>query len=382
MGYYRTVTNDASDTLPRVAVAIVGASNVTCFTIEERLPVLATPVEIDGGGRWLPDLSVVRWGPYTNVPTVTVGYRVSGPPGAYTVGGVGWADGRWKFEPPDSTVAIPGAADSTTPTTPAQVATPLIAPLALQAESASFIESVNIVSTNTGFNGSGFAVFPGAGGVLEFSQVNGGAGGAATLSIRYALGAGSPRAGWLIVNGVTNDITFNPMASWTNWAVLTQRVTLTGGPANRLRFESTGEGLANLDEITVSPDGPAVEADVVMSCATPGATVHYTLDGTLPTQGSTVYAAPLHLVTPGVVRARAFLGGWRPSVASTANYGPAPIIGPAALVRSVEASTPWAPVMNLNFAAGTVRSVRHWRRPCPPNSWFPASVAMASRRTA
>ena len=351
MGYYRSVTNDSSH--PLVSVTIAGASNVTCFTIEERLPVLVAPVAIDGSGQWLPDLGVIRWGPYTNVPTVTVSYRLSGVPGAYSVGGVGWADGRWKFEPPDSTATILGGPDATVPTAPLQVATPVIAPLAVQAEEAILGGGVTVAATNAGFNGTGFEVFTNSGGFLQFNQVNGGEGGGATLAVRFALGTGSPRTGLLIVNGVTNAITFNATGNWTNWTVLTQRITLKAGTANIICFESSGQSLANLDEITVSPDLPAVEADVVMVCATPGARIYYTLDGSLPTEASPLYTGPLHLTTAGVVRARAFLSGWLPSVASVANYGPAPTVGPAALGRSVLANLPWAPVMTLNFTPGT-----------------------------
>ena len=66
-----------------------GASNVRCFTIEERLPAPVTPINIDNGGQWLPALGVVRWGPYTNVPAVTVSYRITGLPGSYSVSGLG-----------------------------------------------------------------------------------------------------------------------------------------------------------------------------------------------------------------------------------------------------------------------------------------------------
>jgi hypothetical protein len=351
MGYYRSVTNDSSH--PLVSVTIAGASNVTCFTIEERLPVLVVPVSIDGGGQWLPDLGAIRWGPYTNVPTVTVSYRLSGPPGSYSVGGVAWADGRWKFEPPDSTATIPGGPDASVPSAPLQVATPVIAPLALQAEDAVAGGGVTMAATNAGFNGTGFAVFTNSGGFLEFNQVNGGEGGGATLAVRFALGSGSSRTGWLIVNGATNAITFNATGTWTNWTAQTQRIALNGGTANTIRFESSGQGLANLDEITVSPDSPAVEADVAISCTTPGAAIYYTLDGSLPTAASTLYTGPLHLTTAGVVRARAFLSGWLPSVASVANYGPAPTVGPALLARTVLTNLPWAPVMMMNFTPGT-----------------------------
>jgi hypothetical protein len=352
MGYYRSVTNDAGNLLPLVSVTIAGASNVTCFTIEERLPAPVTPVGIDSGGQWLPALGVVRWGPYTNVPTVTVSYRISGMPGSYSVSGLSWADGRWSFVPPDSMATILGGPDASVPAPPSQVATPVVAPLALQAESALYGGGSVVSTTNAGYKGTGFVSFTSNGGYLQFNGVNGGEGGAATLAVRYVLGAAA-RTGRLIVNRVTNTIRFSTTTTWTNWSLLAQTVTLNSGTNNTIRLESSGSGLANVDEITVTPASPAVEADVVISCATPGAGIYYTLDGSLPTTSSTLYAGTFHLSSGGVVRARAFLSGWLPSVASVINYGPAPMVGPATLTRSVLTNPAWAPVMSLSFTPGT-----------------------------
>ena len=352
VGYYRSVTNDAGNPLPLISVTLNGASNVTCFTIEERLPAPVTPVSIAGGGQWLPALGVVRWGPYTNVPSVTVSYRISGMAGSYSVGGSAWADGRWKFEPGDSTAAILGGPDTSVPSAPTLVATPVIAPLALQAESAVAGGGVASSTTNAGFNGTGFAAFPLNGGFLQFNGVNGGMGGAATLSIRYALGDGSARSGRIIVNGVTNNPTFNPTGNWTNWNSQTSRITLNIGTANTIRFESSGAGLASLDEITVAPDNAAAPVSVVISCATPGATIYYTLDGSLPTAASTPYTGPIPLTDAAVVRARAFVGA-QPSAAAVANFAAPPTVGTAVANRLVVTNVPWSPVMNIAFTPGT-----------------------------
>ena len=367
MGYYRSVTNDAGNLLPLISVTITGATNVSCYTIEERLPASVTAVNIDSGGQWLPALGMIRWGAFTNLPTVTVSYRISGQAGNYAVGGQSWADGRWPFDPSDSTATIlSGGLDTSVPSAPLQVAVPVIAVLALQAESASYGGGVSIATTNAGYNGTGFATFPITNGFLQFNGVNGGEGGTATLAIRNALGT-SARTGRLIINGVTNAITFTNTTTWTNWILLTQQITLNGGTGNTIRFESSGSGLANVDEITVTPDSRAVEADVIMSCASPGAAIYYTLDGTLPTTNSTPYTGTFHLTTGGAVRARAFLSGWLPSVVSVVNYGPAPTIGPATLTRSIVTNVPWMPVMNINFTPGTGAVCQAYEEIVPPD---------------
>lgn len=59
---------------------------------------------------------------------------------------------------------------------------------------------------------------------------------------------------------------------------------------------------------------------VTLSCATAGATIRYTLDGTEPTATSTVGSAPLPFSVNTVLRARAFLAGAVPSDTITHTY--------------------------------------------------------------
>ncbi len=133
-------------------------------------------------------------------------------------------------------------------------ATPAGIPSAtLQAESSTYGGGVTIDNNNTGFNGAGFANFPATGGYAQFSGIGGGpSGGAATLTIRFALGATSSRAGNLVVNGVGQSITFAPSGGWTTWTTVNVPVTLAAGANNTIRFESTGQDLANLDQISIA----------------------------------------------------------------------------------------------------------------------------------
>ena len=339
MGYYRTVTNDNGNVQPLIGVTIAGASNVTCFTIEEQLPASVSPLNIGSGGQWLPNLNAIRWGPYTNTSTVTVSYRISGIPGDYPINGLAWADGRWKFVPSTTTATILSTVNTTAPGAPTPVAAPVIMPLALAAETALLTNAV-VSTTNAGYNGTGFVSFTNnVGGSLQFNNVNGGEGGAATLLVRYVNGA-SARTGQLLVNGVTNTITFASTTTWTNWSLLTNMLTLLPGTANRIVLQTSSSGLANVDEITLIPSLPAVPADVVITEATPSAAIYYTLDGSLPTTNSTLYTGTVHLTNPGVVWTRAFLSGWLPSASALLNFGPAPTAGPATFTRTVQTNVP------------------------------------------
>ncbi len=117
---------------------------------------------------------------------------------------------------------------------------------------------VTLDNNNAGFNGTGFINFPTTGGFLQFTNINGGAGGNATLSIRYALGS-SARTGLLIVNGVSQPMTFAGTGGWTTWARMLVSVALNSGATNTIRFETNGQDLGNIDEIAVAPPPTVLE---------------------------------------------------------------------------------------------------------------------------
>ena len=123
----------------------------------------------------------------------------------------------------------------------------------MQAEQGSYGGGASVESSSGGFNGTGYINFPSNGGWLEFTQIDGASGGDAILIIRYALGAASSRTGVLTVNGVSQAITFDPTASWADWAVKDVTIQLNSGTTNTIRIESSGQDLANIDEITVTP---------------------------------------------------------------------------------------------------------------------------------
>ena len=62
-------------------------------------------------------------------------------------------------------------------------------------------------------------------------------------------------------------------------------------------------------DLVLFPD----EAEVTLSCRTDGAEIHYTLDGTEPTEASTRYDGPFRIDASCVIRARAFKDGLPPS---------------------------------------------------------------------
>ncbi len=99
--------------------------------------------------------------------------------------------------------------------------------------------------------------------------------------------------------------------------------------------------------------GGGVPVTVTITDDTPGASIYFTLDGTLPTTNSTRFSSPLVLTNETVLRARAFTNGWTPSVASVAYYGPPRPPLDAQVARSVDATQPSLPGLNLEIAPGT-----------------------------
>jgi rhamnogalacturonan endolyase len=130
-----------------------------------------------------------------------------------------------------------------------------------QAEAAIRSTGVLVESNYAGFNGTGFVNMPTTGGSLEWTNVDGGDGGLATVRFRFALGAAGTRTGRLTINGVTQDIAFASTGAWNNWAVISVDAGLSPGLVNSIKLQSTGQDLANIDELQVTAILPPPSAD-------------------------------------------------------------------------------------------------------------------------
>ena len=120
-----------------------------------------------------------------------------------------------------------------------------------QAESGTVGGGTVLESSNGGFNGTGYVNASASGGFSQNSNVDGRGGGSKTLRIRYALGVTTARTGRLLVNGTATNITFNGTGAWTAWATQNVTVTLNNNANNVIRFESSGQDLANIDQIEI-----------------------------------------------------------------------------------------------------------------------------------
>lgn len=118
-----------------------------------------------------------------------------------------------------------------------------------QAEDAAVLSNAVIASSRGGYNGSGYVDYR-RNSFVEWNNIDGANGGAATLTFRYANGSTNNRTSDVIVNGQTiATLDFAPTGSWTSWQTTTVSVNLNSGD-NTVRVYSPNAG-PNLDEMTV-----------------------------------------------------------------------------------------------------------------------------------
>ena len=69
-----------------------------------------------------------------------------------------------------------------------------------------------------------------------------------------------------------------------------------------------------------SPGTYTTPQDVTISCSTAEATIHYTTNGSDPTESDPVYSNPMHIATTTELRAKAYKSGWTESDVASATY--------------------------------------------------------------
>jgi len=443
VSYFRSYVNDIPNE-PLVTVSVSGASNVSCFTIEEDLPSPACAVSISSGGVWLPSLGAIRWGPYFNTVTASVSYRLTGPPASYPVNGDSWMDGEWFFSPGVTMVPVLPTSGGSVPSPPPQVATPTFSPISGASvptnvtisdtttnaviyytldgslpTTNSFLYTNEVYLTNAstiravaftnGWTPSAAAVAyygpPAAAAnaqvtrsvntnsptapVVTFNVTPGtnAACVAVTETLPTGLGAANVTAGGNYIAG-NNMVVWGPFFG-TNAQVLTYQAVGQPGTylvqaswsvdgvgalaaATNLVIASTfSNGVPTAPSQVAAPvfspaSGGNVPVNVTISCATPGAAIYYTLDGSLPTQASTLYSNAVYLPSASTIRAVAFTNGWTPSPAGVAYYGPSSAPVNAQVTRSVNTNSPTAPVVMFNVTPGAGASCVAVTESLPP----------------
>ncbi|WP_221192089.1 CBM35 domain-containing protein [Microbulbifer rhizosphaerae] len=115
----------------------------------------------------------------------------------------------------------------------------------------------SVDSNHPGYNGRGFANTDNAAGNGVEWRVQVPAGGSYELEWRYANASDNNRPGNLLINGLSvATVDFPSTGAWETWAVATATIFLDAGE-NTIRLEAiSGEGLGNIDSLSVTGDSP------------------------------------------------------------------------------------------------------------------------------
>ncbi len=130
------------------------------------------------------------------------------------------------------------------------------------------------------------------------------------------------------------------------------------GSANGRPVAVTGASSASVDLSTMQqvaaptfspgPETGRFPIDVTIACATAGAAVFYTTDGSAPDETSALYTGPVRLYSTARLRARAFKAWMLPSVTVSAYYSLERLAGTAVVKRTVSGSGTSSPVIWLD----------------------------------
>ena len=128
-------------------------------------------------------------------------------------------------------------------------------------------------------------------------------------------------------NEITTDVGTFESPTWTgNNATVNFTISGTSGQrrikALEINYCTDGGQQQTVATPTFSPAGGTYteQQTVSISCATDGATIHYTTNGNEPTESSATYYNPLDINETTTVKAKAFKSGYTASAVATATY--------------------------------------------------------------
>jgi Zn-dependent metalloprotease len=108
------------------------------------------------------------------------------------------------------------------------------------------------------------------------------------------------------------------------WIAAAQDLNPTWVTSVQAAWNAVGVGavVAGVQSPSFSPPAGSYQSaiNVTISSATAGATIHYTLDGSEPTELSPSYTTPLNIRTRTILKAKAYKSGLQPSSTTSATY--------------------------------------------------------------
>ena len=125
-------------------------------------------------------------------------------------------------------------------------------------------------------------------------------------------------------------------------------------------------------------EGTAVQ----LSCATAGATIRYTTDGSEPIESSTVYMSPIIITEYTSIRAKAFLSGMEPSDTAVMAYGiMPPVIAPTADPVPTTVSSGIKVALSCETSGAMIRYTTNGEEPTENNTLYSAPISLSQTTT-
>ncbi len=128
---------------------------------------------------------------------------------------------------------------------------------------------------------------------------------------------GDPTVHQFVVNGVNIPGNFTLEIRNIQGGDMNRQVTI-----DNITWTAYGAGTPYTATPQITPPGGYFGSSVTVSltCATAGASIYYTTNGSDPTQSSTLYTAPFSITSTSTVKARAFAPAHEPSTIATASF--------------------------------------------------------------
>jgi ABC-type cobalt transport system substrate-binding protein len=133
------------------------------------------------------------------------------------------------------------------------------------------------------------------------------------------------------------------------------------------------------DPVFTPASGSVVPFSVTISCATAGATIYYTTNGSTPTTASPVYTAPIALTSALTIKALATAPGRTKSFVTSASYTIVPVADP--VFTPASGSVPLSVVISCATVGATIYYTTDGSTPTTASSVYAAPIALTSALT-
>ena len=211
----------------------------------------------------------------------------------------------------------------------------------------------------------------------------------ATSEIQFAEGNGAFTTLGTIAPTTTGRSTYTGTVSVSAAGVCTLRINQPG------KSEDKGNIVDNFSfkfaetvaTPTISPASGSTfyvdSTNVTLVCATAGATIRYTLDGSEPTESSTAYSAPFALTTEATVKAKAFKTGYAESLTASATIAvkgrvATPVASPAAMTFF---DVPTSVTLSCATAGATIRYTTDGSAPTASSPEYSSVISISDTTT-